>query len=114
MKSYEVLPRAVKWIDSLCVSFARPSVVFFSPTGGCVIWVLKSSTSPVPAIPVGCSIAFEVVAIRTLVPNSTTEGSSTAILLLNCNVTGPSLVIVAKSERSFSSNVPLWLKSIQP
>ena len=36
------------------------------------------------------------------------------MLLLNCNVTAPSLVIVANSERSFSSNVPLWLKSIQP
>ena len=106
----------MKWTVVLCFStlfpiVAFPIVVCLSPLGGCVIFALKSSTSPENASPVGFSISSLLVAIRTLVPAWSKLPASFEVLLLKCNVTSPSSVISAISEASSSSNLPLPLKS---
>ena len=90
-----------------------PTVVFFSPFGGCVIFAIKSSTSPENAVPVGFSISDSSVAIRTLAPASSNVSASVEILFLKFNFTVPSWVTVAISEASSASNWPFLLKSIQ-
>ena len=90
-----------------------PTVVFFSPFGGCVIFAIKSSTSPENAVPVGFSISDSSVAIRTLAPASSSVSTSADLLFLKFNFTVPSVVIVAISEASSASNWPFLLKSIQ-
>ena len=77
-----------------------------------MIFVLKSSTSPLKALPVGFSISDLFVAIRTLVPASSKSPASLEDLFLNSKDTSPSFVISAISEPSSSSNLPLLLKSI--
>ena len=90
-----------------------PTLVIFSPFGGCVIFATKSSTSPENAIPVGFSISDLSVEIRTLVPASSNVSGLIDGLFLKCNSTVPSCVISAISEASSASKRPFSLKSIQ-